>query len=747
MKHPWIFRTMSTLLCSLLLVAALAACGQQGDDPVASGSSDTDATTTTSVSEDPKFEVNIEEYALIRPDGAAQSTIDAAVLLNKTANEVTGKKFKSFTDDFVRDESEIDAAAYEILIGDTNRPQSAEALKDISYGYVIAKIGNKIVINATVSSLVDDAVNEFITTYLTGAANSVLAIPEDLYIAKASEGSLTVLNEKGKSNFTLVFSDDLDNTKGAEVDTKDRYDYVVKCAMDFRNEFLRKFKEANLPLSTDWVKKNATPDSSSYEILVGDTNRPEAKTFRDSLAINEYGFGVVGNKIVVSGWSDLTIGLALDLFSASFSDFLFTDANGNSNLILAADTRVVKTFDNWNTDIPTYDSGVFGGVMEGLDSCYELYYTETTADQFKAYRAKLEAAGYKLHQENQDNGNLFATYYNDTNMIHTYYVNYLKSVRIITEPMKDCTLPANEDSYTKITDTTFTMMDLDYEAGNFGNAFIITLEDGSFIIHDGGADAGKDKAELYSLLTRLNKRKDGKIVIAAWILSHEHWDHYKNFYDFCNTYSSTVVLEQVLYNVARTTINYNSNNPGSYIANGSLKGLSITTKCKLVKFHTGQTAQIRNLKIECVYTQEDIYPQKLHTFNNSSMVTRFSIDGQRFTILGDIQDQASDIMVKMYGNSLKTDILQVAHHGVTGGTTALYSRFRPTVLIWPTDQNSFTKQTAGTRNDSYFAVDYTLSKQPNVKLIVLADNGHKTIPLPITDYSEKSVTILPVTRK
>lgn len=743
MKASRILRTLSALLCLLMLATAMAACNKQEGDET------TQADTTTTAPEEKNIQIAVDQYALIRPDLAPQATVDAAVLFNKAVNEKTGKTFMKFSDDFVKNESEIDPNAYEILIGATNRPESTEAIKDVDFGFVIKKIGNKIVINATVSSLVDDAVNYFIENYLnTSATEGTFTIPEELNFCQTSEGSLTLMDDNNKCTFKLIFADGLDNVKGT-ADTKDRTDWVVNCAMDFRNEFMKEFKNVNLPLGTDWVGRNQEPDSTSYEILVGRTNRTETQTFLESLAPNEYGYGVVGNKIVITGWSDLTIGMALDLFSADFDDYEFTDTNGNKNMVLTSDTRVVMAFDSWNTNIPTYDGGVFSGVMEGIDTCYELYYTETTPDQYRAYRTKLENAGYTLQQENQIEKNLFATYYNSEVMIHAYFVDYLSAVRIIVESMTTANLPQQEDPYTKITDTTFTMMDLDYEAGNFGNAFIITLEDGSFIIHDGGADAGNDKVELYNTLNRLNKRTDGKIVIAAWIISHEHWDHFKNFFDYCNSYSTKVVLEQVLYNVPRTSINYNSYNPGGYVknGNGNLKGLSILTKCKLTKFHTGQKIQLRNLTIECLYTQEDLYPTILHKFNDSCMVTRFDIGGQRFTILGDIEDVASGIMVQMYdAASLKTDILQVAHHG-WGATTALYNLFKPTVLMWPTDQNSFASQTAGTSSGYYQVIDFALSKQKNVKLIIVADGGHKTVKLPMTNYTESAVSIMQPTRK
>ena len=745
MKKIWLLRTASALLCLLMLAAAMVACGKtdSGNDTLPNEE------TTTSAPEVKTLQIAVNEYALIRPDLCPQSNVDVVANFNKIVTEKTGSKFMKFSDDFVRNESEIDPNAYEILIGSTNRPESAEALKDISFGYVIKKIGNKIVINATVSSMLEEAVTYFIDQYLIPTAGEgVFSIPEDLNDIRSTEGGVILLDDKNKSNFTIVFADELDKVKGTE-ESKDRTDWVVKCALEFRTDLGNEFKKVNFPLGTDWVGRGKEPDSSTYEILVGRTNRPETQSFLETLAPNEYGYGVIGNKILITGWSDMTIGLALDMFSAAIDDYTFTDANGNKNLALSANTRVVKAYTDWNVNIPTYDGGVFTGVMEGVDTCYELYYTETTSEQWQAYRTKLEGAGYTLQQENQIQKNLFATYYNNDVVIHTYYVDYLSAVRVIVESMSTANLPQQEDPYTKITETTFTMMDLDYEAGNFGNAFIITLEDGSFIVHDGGGTSGQDKTELYNTLNKLNKRTDGKIVIAAWIISHEHWDHFENFYNFCNTYSSKIVLEQVLYNVARTSINYNSYNPGGYVknGNGNLKGMSIQFKCKLTKLHTGQRIQIRNLNIECLYTQEDIYPNILHKFNDSCMVTRFSVDGQRFTILGDIEDDASAIICNMYDkDTLKTDILQVAHHG-WGATTKLYNLLKPTVLMWPTDQNTYAGQTAGTSSGKYQTIDFALSKQASVKLIIVADGGHKTVSLPMKDISQSAVSVMQPTRK
>ena len=50
-----------------------------------------------------------------------------------------------------------------------------------------------------------------------------------------------------------------------------------------------------------------------------------------------------------------------------------------------------------------------------------------------------------------------------------------------------------------------TQMVLDYDEGDLGNCYILTLEDGSFIVFDGGCNVGqKDHIRLYNLLKKLN---------------------------------------------------------------------------------------------------------------------------------------------------------------------------------------------------------------------------------------------------
>ena len=43
----------------------------------------------------------------------------------------------------------------------------------------------------------------------------------------------------------------------------------------------------------------------------------------------------------------------------------------------------------------------------------------------------------------------------------------------------------------------------------------------------------------------------------------------------------------------------------------------------------------------------------------------------------------------MYGENLKSDMVQVAHHGGNGATEQTYTLIRPTVAFWPCDRANY----------------------------------------------------------
>ena len=703
------------LLCLVLAVTALVACG--GDDPAETtdGGETTGGTAASN---------KVADFAVIYPASSAEAKA-AAEALAAAATDKLGASFKAVE----ADGDSYNPQAPEILVGATNRPDSAAVLSELggASGYVVKKTEYKVAINASSAELLDEAVQYFITNCVETGASGEMKIASDLlYVGKSS--GVTVFNEKGEMIATIVYGKDIDTTSGS--DKYDRTDYVVKSFLELNEQFMTGYGVETVNFETD--KKPA----SSNEILLGVTSREETEIFRNSLKINEYGYGVVGDKIVVTGWSDYTIGKAVELFMKDLKNYEVTEG-GVTNLLFKEGDKVVKTYDLWNVDIPLYNAGKLSGVVELLNDSYQAYYTDTTLEEYNAYCEDLVTnQGYQRYQKNQIANNHYGTFTNGHTMIHVYYVDYLKAVRFITESMSTVVLPQNSDPYEKITDTVFTTYDFYTASGNWGNCFIITLEDGSFILHDGGAtDSNHDIDELHTLLQSLNKREDGKIVIAGWIISHQHYDHFWNAYKMVEKYyKEDVTVEKLIFNVPTESVDYNSKNPGSYYEGGNFHRLQLWMGTDLIYMHSGQTIQLRNLKVELIYSPDDVYPRGLEKFNNTAFVTRFDVgegeNKQRYMIVGDAEEVACDIMVKMHGDALKCDMVTVAHHG-SGGSVELYAHCLPKIVIWPHTQERVNSELASGASGYYPTINKSLCNQKNVVLLIASDYGHRTIPLPL----------------
>ncbi|MBQ9080141.1 MAG: MBL fold metallo-hydrolase [Clostridia bacterium] len=746
-------KTVSFLLCLIMLMGAVASCGTNntlpGSDTTANDTTVKDTTTagsiitTQPIDEQVPFdglEIDVSKCTIIRPKSASPTLMAGIIEMKAAIDTKTGGITNLMSDRTTGEEN-----AYEIVVGDTERAQSSEVKQKLTDNtYIIEKIDNKIVILGSTDAITIEAMKYFVAAYVEPmAADGKLRVPNELKVISEQYQFLDIV-KNGRCRYNVIFSDELDTTANAN---NGKVDYQVQLANNVRDK-LAALTGLGVSVRTDFAKPGADT-SSTYEILIGETSREESIKARENYAVNEYGVSFIGNKIVVTGWSDRTIGLAVDMFIDMLEGAVVTEADGTKNIKFLSNVSSVKSYSSWVSDVPEFEGGTFAGSSTCNHEDLLYYYTDAGEADIATYRKKLESAGYKFYAENEMADNLYVTYKSadGSEMVHMYYLKYENAVRIVTGAIDDDTvLPYNVDGaekYTKITESKITQMTLDYASGNFGMCYIVTLEDGSFILFDGGGRAGGiDHVRLYNLLNKLNERPDGKIVIAAWILTHSHQDHYVVFSNFCNTYGSKVTIEQHISNVPDTTVRYNSGNPGGHMEDGTFdKAKESVGGFTCVKPYTGMKFWVRNAEIDVLYTHEALYPEKLRIFNNSTMVLRMTIGGQTVMWLGDIQNEGSNVICDMYGDMIKSDIVQVSHHGSTGATKELYKLVDPAVAFWPTSASNYKKQTAGTATSGAYVVDYYLAKQLNVIDIFVAQPDNISITLPFTPGSGKEITI------
>ena len=746
-------RTLCIILCLIVLMGMVASCGQQGDIPAqdtalpavtTDAGSESSVTTRSPIETQPVidvFEIDVSKCAIIRPATPSSELLTGIVELKNAIDRATGSVVNLISDKKAGDES-----ALEIIVGNTELALTQASKQKLDKdNYIIERVGNKIIIVGTTDSITVAAINVFIDTYVDNASDGWLVVPNDLCTVSERFEFIDII-KYGRCQYSVVYSDELDTSPNSN---NNKIDYQVQMAKNVRQKIFD-LTNIGVAVKNDYVKPGANV-ASTYEILVGNTAREETQKVLAGYDANEYGVTVIGRKIVIAGWTDQTIGLAAQMFMDMLSGSLVTEADGTKNIRFLSGTSFTKQLNDWNVDIPQFEGGTWSGCSTCNHNDILYYYTEVSEADFIAYCTKLEKAGYKSYSLNSMAGNRYETYVSADGkyMVHVYYTKYDNAVRIVTGSISDETiLPYNVDGpekYTKITESKITQMTLDYASGNFGMCYIVTLEDGSFIIFDGGGRAGGiDHIRLYNLLNKLNERPDGKIVIAAWILTHSHQDHYVVFSNFCNKYGSKVTIEQHISNVPDTIVRYNSGNPGGHMEDGTYDAAKASVGgFKQVKPYTGMKFWVRNAEIDILYTHEALYPEVLRIFNNSTMVMKMTIGGQEIMWLGDIQNEGSNVICDMYGNTLKSDIVQVSHHGSTGATKEFYSLIDPAVAFWPTSASSYKKQTAGTSTSSAYVVDYYLAKELNVVDIFVAQPDNISITLPFKPGSglERKVNV------
>ena len=363
--------------------------------------------------------------------------------------------------------------------------------------------------------------------------------------------------------------------------------------------------------------------------------------------------------------------------------------------------------------------------------------TFATAEEFTAYVGLLEDSGFKKYAENKIGDNSYATLYNKVTTVSVSYTASQTTLRIVSEPRGDLYAREEDNKYkTKNLQTLFTGMQGETVVAFEGMGFIIRLDDGSFIIIDGGMGDpdSVDSTRLLNILKEQSPEGTEKPVIAAWIFTHCHGDHIGVFNTFSIDYHDQVEIEAFYYNFPTDEA---INKVADFMFDNSIYRYDqfkramtdFYPEVKTIRPHTGDKYFIRNAVINMYFTYEDLYPlnieeESLKDLNETSLIFKIDVAGQSILITGDANTQAFKQVVSAYENELKSDILQMAHHGLNG-TVDFYSKVDPTYAFLPVSFPSY-----HTFNEEPTDANKWLMESENLRQIIEFSKGNVTIPIP-----------------
>ena len=550
----------------------------------------------------------------------------------------------------------------------------------------------------------------------------------------------------GEAKVKIIRHQDLDSS-----------DPQVKAAVTIRKQFSAS-AGVDVPIEDDWVKLGGDHDHDTLEILVGYTNYSETAEAQQKLKYGDFLLTVVGNKIVVLGYTEEAINAAASALCSAIRANVTQDEGAVTKSVRIKDVYLTAkgTKNKTISDMPAFD-GTFSAYYEGGLSTDELIFEDATVDSYNAYVQKLIDAGYKKHTETQITGNRFATLYNDRFTVTAGYYDYNKNVRVLIQPFAPQSLLATEAENVTETVTTgqITMIGLEYKKSDGGYAsnglsILIRLTDGRFIVVDGGFSGNQNDANMLINTMKMQSSdyidKTGGITVALWIVTHAHADHSGMINTKASSFrSANIKIEKFLVNFlsekelkkarAAYAANWSETEGNSW--SSSITAAS-TVGAEVVTARVGQIFYLANAKLEVLYTIDSYAPKAANALNTTSLIIRMTFTDpvtKKETVYmstGDATGPGFLITYNMYGNYLKSDIVQVAHHGATtwgaeNGTISAYKAMAPETLLWPVGKTAYENY----RNKAYNIVLWN-SGNPNYKeTYVAGTEGNLTvIPLP-----------------
>ncbi len=668
-KEFTLLRVILAIALTLACVLCFAACSGGGDGEGEATTAGTDGGDGGSSYSGPVTLISegTLQASIVYQSAANSCIIDTVDYLEREIKDLCDEEIKSVSDAL----HERADDAFEIIIGSTKYEASSEALSSLSENsYSISVSGKKIILSASNTYLYPEAAKDLIAALKI--VDGTVSLDQEYSYRSESYEALS-LGANGKSDYTLVY-----DSRDAEAKAQAS---AIKLA----------FSDIGISISSVEDLENV----NGKEIIIGDADRDicfEAEHYYKNAWI---GRDADGN-IAITG--DVVCGAEI------FIEYIYNLGAGGGNIAL-----LENMFGNFSPDgygnVPRYTGN---GEVELNDSfelskSYYLIVHGASSGDYLDYIDELLDAGFDCYDEKTLNGNRFATYTDGYNIATVSLIRYtdpatqdryagqpsigtVSYMSIAVDCVENSALPARVKKYDKV--TTVQLSTVDTVCG-----YVIRLEDGRFIVIDGGMVENADS--VYKILKDQNKL-EGNPVIAAWMITHGHSDHIGAILKFTKSYSKKAVIQSVIHNLPAYSLYYGKNelegntSERNEVSN-SIKAASEALYKQMGQYypsadvivaHAGQKFEFAGMMVDVLFTSENLYGKQMRDTNMSSVMYSLKGTKGRMIVLGDQQEMGCAIMNSIYGSTLKCDIVQVAHHGYNGGDTDMYASMDAKYAIW-----------------------------------------------------------------
>lgn len=248
--------------------------------------------------------------------------------------------------------------------------------------------------------------------------------------------------------------------------------------------------------------------------------------------------------------------------------------------------------------------------------------------------------------------------------------------------------------------------------------YIMKTSTGKVIVIDGGLN--EDEPNLVKHIQELGNKVD------VWFITHPHEDH-----------ASAIIKVIEETDIPIEKIYYTMNDIEWYKEYESKRAEEAEKFCNALQNERvkGKTEEVTlNQIINIDFIKCEILGVKNpeitnNGFNNSSMVIKMNLPKSSILFLGDTGEESGDKLLNTQKDKLKSDIVQVAHHGQSGAKESLYKEINPRICLWPTPEWLWNNDSGGGKGSGPWTTLETRQWMENlgVKIHVIEKDGDTTI--------------------
>ena len=476
-------------------------------------------------------------------------------------------------------------------------------------------------------------------------------------------------------------------------------------------ELLKKHTGVTPPKATDYTA-SGTEKYTGPAILIGETSYAQSKTAYKKLGYEQATATILSNKYVIAANSEETFEKLLSAFKNNLEtkatkEEIIIDSKWKIDISSGYISSGNETFDETglikSATLPNLGTGYNSG-----QSSKTYIKKDANKSTFEALCKDIAASGAKKYTSNSIGSNLFATYITQTQIVHVMFFPNKNQIRTSVdkrgEGMSGFSLTglSGENLYKPKNDSKMILCDISNADWPGGMCLIFKLSDGRFFIVDAGiggyiSDGRKNKGSSAGwIYATLAKHADDpkNIEVAAWLITHVHSDHAGGLYDMALGYygyngaKHTVMPKEMKQYIKIDKIIYNAPDefPDCNREGWMKKIIEGFNVKKVVKAHPGQVFYLADLTLT-IYGSLDLMIEnagKSSDLNDFSIVSRAEFNGKTMLITGDTDKIPNPVLTAIYKESLKSDILQMSHHGYGDvGDGDLNSYCNPEMTIWP----------------------------------------------------------------